>query len=90
MAVVWTVRAGAWLPDWTGTTISFELSEGQAGGCELNFRHQGLAPKLQCYDSWSKGWDQVLPSLRDYVESGRGSAFGSDTPPTRQTDPSGE
>jgi uncharacterized protein YndB with AHSA1/START domain len=75
-AVVWTVRDGAWLPDWTGTTISFQLSEGQAGGCELRFRHQGLTKKLECYDSCSKGWDQVLPSLRAYAETGCGSPWG--------------
>jgi uncharacterized protein YndB with AHSA1/START domain len=75
-AVVWTVREGSWLPDWTGTTISFQLSAGQPDGCELNFRHQGLTPKLECYGSCSKGWDQVLPSLRDYVETGSGSPWG--------------
>ena len=32
-AVVWTVPEGSWLLDWTGTTISFQLSEAQADGC---------------------------------------------------------
>ncbi|MGI9149116.1 MAG: SRPBCC family protein [Chloroflexota bacterium] len=73
--VLWRVLDGAWLPDWTGTTISFELRSGPSGGCQLKFRHQGLTPQLVCYDDCRRGWDFVLPSLGHYAGTGTGSPF---------------
>ncbi|MDQ2874979.1 MAG: hypothetical protein M3Y33_09385 [Actinomycetota bacterium] len=39
------------------------------------FRHEGLSPQLECYDMCRAGWDQYLPSLRDYLETGTGTPF---------------
>jgi uncharacterized protein YndB with AHSA1/START domain len=72
--VIWDVEACAFLPDWVGTTPTFMLSESD-GGCHLRFRHEGLNPRLECYDMCRAGWDQYLPSLRDYIGTGTGKPF---------------
>jgi uncharacterized protein YndB with AHSA1/START domain len=74
-AVIWEVQACTFLPDWVGTTPAFTLSEAGIGGCDLRFRHEGLSPQLECYDMCRAGWDQYLPSLRDYIETGAGNPF---------------
>ncbi len=73
--VIWDVESCAFLPDWVGTTPGFTLSRASAGGCDLQFRHEGLSPQLECYDMCRAGWDQYLPSLRDYLETGTGHPF---------------
>src|ERR1017187_3859404 len=42
-AVIWDVESCAFLPDWAGTTPAFTLSRSSAGGCDLEFRHEGLS-----------------------------------------------
>ena len=82
--VIWEVEACGFLPDWVGTrpvfTLTETLSEGEpaTGGCDVRFRHEGLSPRLECYDMCRAGWDQYLPSLRDYIETGTGTPFGLD------------
>lgn len=74
--VAWTVRAHPLEPDWVGTRITFLLTAllttSDRNGTRLKFRHQGLGPG-QSYQRCSRSWDYVLPSLRDYVETGTGS-----------------
>ncbi len=74
-AVAWDVMSCDFLPDWVGTTLAITLSESGPGGCGLQFRHEGLRASLECYDQCRAGWDQYLPSLRDYLESGVGNPF---------------
>jgi hypothetical protein len=38
-------------------------------------RHEGLSPQLEFCDICRAGWDQYLPSLRDYLETGTGTPF---------------
>ena len=70
--VRWTCLGYDPLPDWAGTTISFEMLPRQEGGSVLKFRHTGLTPRLECYADCKSGWDEFLPSLRDFAESGEG------------------
>lgn len=73
--LIWEVRECAFLPDWVGTTPVITLSQDGTGGCDLRFRHEGLSPRLECYEMCRAGWDQYLPSLRDYVETGTGNPY---------------
>lgn len=73
--VIWDVESTATLPEWVGTTIAFMLSEPDTGGCDVRFRHEGLSPRLECYDHCRTSWDQYLASLRDYIDSGTGQPF---------------
>jgi len=82
--VVWDVLACPFLPDWDGTTITFDLGHTGDGRCELFFRHHSLTPQLDCYDTCRQGWDHFLPSLRDYVTTGTGSPLGSDADNARR------
>lgn len=75
-SISWTVLAYSPQPEWVGTHITFMLRPGQSGGTKLEFGHHGLTPQLECYDQCSRGWEHVLPSLRDYVETGTGSPLG--------------
>jgi uncharacterized protein YndB with AHSA1/START domain len=74
-AVIWDVVACDFLPDWVGTTPAFTLSASGGGGCAVEFRHEGLSPELDCYEMCRAGWDQYLPSLRDYLQSGTGNPY---------------
>lgn len=76
--VIWNVLACPFLTDWEGTTITFDLGRNASGQCELFFRHHGLSPQLECYDTCQRSWDHYLPSLRDYITTGTGSPLGSD------------
>lgn len=73
--VIWDIESCAFLPDWVGTTPAFTLSAADTGGCDLSFRHEGLSPRLECYDMCRTGWDQYLPSLGAYIDSGTGNPF---------------
>jgi uncharacterized protein YndB with AHSA1/START domain len=71
----WNVRECSFLPDWAGTTAAVTLSPSGDGGCDVQFQHQGLRPQLERYNMCSAGWDQYVPSLRDYIETGAGNPF---------------
>jgi uncharacterized protein YndB with AHSA1/START domain len=84
--VRWTCVEYRHLPDWAGTTLSFDVQPRQAGGCAVKFRHTGLTPRLACYRDCSNGWDHFLPSLVEFVESGQGRPWGSHTDVERRED----
>lgn len=77
MLVQWNVLAYEPVPDWAGTTITFELSDRLDGTCDLSFRHQGLTPALECFTDCKSGWDHFLPSLKNLAETGTGNPQGS-------------
>jgi len=45
--------------EWTGTKISFEISEGE-NKTLLRFTHLGLDPRIECFDSCSNSWTQLV------------------------------
>lgn len=58
--------------EWTGTTVSFEITE-RDGLTELRFTHDGLGPKLECYDLCSSAWTGYISgSLRYLITTGIG------------------
>jgi hypothetical protein len=61
--------------EWQGTTIIFELTKDQHQSGVLKFRHVGLSPTLNCYETCESGWDHFLTSLLDYAEHGEGNPF---------------
>jgi uncharacterized protein YndB with AHSA1/START domain len=68
--IAWSVQESAHTPDWVGTTIFFDVAEGNDEAM-LHFRHQGLTPDLECYDMCDAGWTYYLGSLVSYVELGQ-------------------
>jgi uncharacterized protein YndB with AHSA1/START domain len=76
-SVRWTVTDCPFLPDWIGTTPAFTITPLDGRTSELHFYHQGLNQELECIDMCACSWDHYMTSLRDYLEVGRGSPFGS-------------
>jgi uncharacterized protein YndB with AHSA1/START domain len=76
-SVRWTVTDCPFLPEWNGTRPTFIITTVDGDATELDFHHQGLSQELECIDMCSRSWDHYMTSLRDYVELGRGSPFGS-------------
>ncbi|HEY0447720.1 SRPBCC domain-containing protein [Actinophytocola sp.] len=67
-------------PEWTGTTIEFDISE-KDGETEVRFTHLGLVPEFECFDACSDGWTfYVNNSLRDLITTGEGQPSGSEQP----------
>jgi uncharacterized protein YndB with AHSA1/START domain len=76
--VSWQTVSCDVLPDWVGTTITFELSPSDTDGTTLRFRHAGLSPELPCYEQCSTDWSRYLHrSLVSYLETGAGQPVGS-------------
>lgn len=72
-SIVWRVRAVPPLPaweEWAGTRIVVRLLPDGDGGTRMEFEHEGLTPRLHCYDTCSLGWDHGLAFVRRYVETG--------------------
>lgn len=58
--------------EWTGTTISFEISE-QDNKTQLRFTHNGLVPAFECYGACSNAWGQLVQqSLFSLITTGKG------------------
>src|SRR5947208_2666405 len=48
--------------EWLGTTMEFEIVAADAG-TQLRFRHAGLTPRLECWDSCVDGWAYFMASI---------------------------
>jgi len=68
--VEWKSRLGA--PDWDGTYVTWELTS-VAGGTKLLFGHRNYASTDGSYASVNYNWGKYLSSLKDYLETGKGS-----------------
>jgi hypothetical protein len=61
--------------EWTGTKISFEISV-KDNKTHLRFSHLGLDPQVECYDSCSNSWTQIIQqSLLSLITTGKGKAL---------------
>ena len=72
VSVTWRCVAHNRDHGWTGTRLSFELTDRDPGTCELTFRHSGLPA-----EAVAEGWRHFLASLAAYAESGTGDPFGA-------------
>lgn len=61
--------------EWVGTRIVFRLTPAGTGRTRLDFEHIGLVPALECYEACDKGWRHFMQSLRQLVETGRGTPY---------------
>jgi uncharacterized protein YndB with AHSA1/START domain len=86
-SVRWTVADCPFLPDWIGTRPSFTIAPVDSSTSELRFRHHGLNDQLPCIDMCTRSWNHYMTSLRDHLEVGRGSPFGSPTDKARRQAP---
>jgi uncharacterized protein YndB with AHSA1/START domain len=59
-------------PEWTGTTITFDL-RADTSGTEILFAHRGFQQADDIYALCTTGWGYYLVSLQQYLETGRGA-----------------
>jgi len=71
--VRWTCREHSSAPDWSDTTVQFELRDAGSEKCILTFSHLG-PPAVQV----GAGWDRFLASLTRLVKTGQGAPFRGD------------
>jgi Uncharacterized conserved protein len=45
--------------EWTGTKVIFDITK-KGDKTQLTFTHEGLTPKIECYDSCAPAWTQYL------------------------------
>jgi hypothetical protein len=62
--VVWLVTEGELSfvekkNEWEGTKIIFDISK-KGDKTQVRFTHEGLNPKVECYDSCSSAWQMYL------------------------------
>lgn len=58
--------------EWTDTKMSFEISE-QDNKTQLRFTHLGLVPEIECFDSCSNSWSQLIQQgLFSLITTGKG------------------
>ena len=62
--------------EWTGTKISFEIAEqdnkSDSYRTQLRFTHLGLDPGIECFDSCSNSWSQLIQqSLFSLITTGK-------------------
>ena len=61
------------LHEWPGTRITFNITLTSRGESLLKLEHIGLNPQLECYESCSSGWEYFIASLKQYLETGKGT-----------------
>jgi uncharacterized protein YndB with AHSA1/START domain len=62
---------------WVGNTITFHLDEND-GKTRVRFTHEGWDTEDDFYASCSFSWARYMESLRQYCQTGKGEAFGSE------------
>ena len=64
--------------EWLGTRLSWDLSP-LGSGTRIRFEHQGLTPRLHCFDICQAGWDHFfVTSLAAYLNTGAGMPHSAD------------
>jgi hypothetical protein len=57
--------------EWKGTRIIFDIAK-KGNKTEVRFTHQGLVPRLECYDSCTDAWGPLIrDSLRSLIMKGK-------------------
>ena len=74
-SVTWECVAGA--PDWIGTKITFNLDTND-GKTRVRFEHSGWKETGDFYAAVCFSWARYLESLRQFCQTGKGEAFGSE------------
>jgi uncharacterized protein YndB with AHSA1/START domain len=87
-AVAWSAEQVP--PEWKGTQVLFELSNGSKGGSvALRFGHTGFKTMTPIVAFTSYAWAQFLRSLKLLLETGEGEPYGSPASLAAGTTPRG-
>jgi uncharacterized protein YndB with AHSA1/START domain/DNA-binding transcriptional ArsR family regulator len=83
-SVVWTCLSSSALPEWSGTTIHFDLVDRGSDTTLLEFRHVGLVPAFECFSQCELGWGHFLPSLAALAAGAEASPWSSEQETARR------
>jgi uncharacterized protein YndB with AHSA1/START domain len=72
--VVWECVASPF--GWEGNSITFLLDQNQ-GKTRVRFTHEGFKEQDDFYAICNFSWGRYMESLRQYCQTGKGEAFGS-------------
>lgn len=71
--IVWKCLAGP--PEWSGTTVSFDIQTDPDGNPSVLFSHDGWATTGESFPFIAYSWAQILPRLKELSESGQKDPF---------------
>jgi len=60
--------------EWVGTRIKWKIS-GTESESKVSLFHEGLIPSFECYDTYKNGWDYFLGSLKEFLDTGKGTPY---------------
>lgn len=68
--VRWSTLGG--FPEWTGTTVTWDIKPAKEGGNEVTFNHEGWPAELPAADlaSVNYEWGRIVGRLKKYAETG--------------------
>lgn len=75
--VVWDIIEGSpkfveVKSEWKGTRVIFDTTK-KVNHTEVRFTHQGLIPRLECYNSCTDAWGPIIKDcLRSLITTGKG------------------
>jgi uncharacterized protein YndB with AHSA1/START domain len=75
--VRWTCTENSMMPEWLGTSPTFEVVDTGDGRTRLTVHHVGLVPDFECYDQCHEGWDAKAVTIAGRVESGQSTPSAS-------------
>ena len=74
-SVTWECVSGA--EEWKGNIFTFKLDENE-GKTRVRFEQTGWKEANDFYASCAFSWGRYMESLRQYCQTGKGEAFGSE------------
>ncbi len=70
--------------EWTGTTISFDITE-KNNKTHIHVTHHGLVPEYECFEICKAGWTNYINnSLHSLITTGKGLPNATGKPRTRE------
>ena len=75
-SITWECVGGA--DEWIGNIFTFKLDEND-GKTRVRFEQAGWKETNDFYASCSFSWGRYMESLRQYCQTGKGEAFGSES-----------
>ena len=73
--VRWSTHGG--IPEWNGTTVTWDIKAAKDGGHEVTFSHEGWPAELPAKDlaSVNYTWGRIVGRLKKYAETGKPEPF---------------
>lgn len=71
--ITWETIQGP--PEWAGTTVAFDISEGEADAINVTFSHDGWKTTEESFPFIAYSWAQILAKLKSLIETGKADPY---------------